>query len=520
MTVCANDFYNPSYTPLMKNQALIWPILWVLLLVSPILRANNIQVDHVSLTSQNTVDQYTLIEFDLSWENSWRYSNGPSNWDAAWVFVKFRVGNGIWRHATLNYVNGTASSDGHTESPGATLTTPADGKGIFIYRASDGSGNVDWNDLQLRWNYGVDGVGNNAFVDVEVFAIEMVYVPQGNFMLGGGTGGEVGKLFQFSGPLNFTQPYPITSEGQISVGPGTGNLHYLSPASWDAGDQLGPIPAQFPKGYDAFYCMKYEVTQQQWISFFNMLTPAQKAANDITDLDHRGPNTVDRSNVDWEGVDGAYTTLPYIPMSFMLWGDILAYMDWAGLRPMSEFEFVKACRGPLLPVSGGYAWGTDQIIASNFTYDLMNKNSADELLVNPVSGIGNANWIYSAIFEEGPYRNGIFAASAVHPGRREDSGGSYYGIMELSGNLSEMAVTIGTPEGRAYQGNHGDGAISTAGEADVPFWPPATGAGGGLFGGSWFSLEEELRINDRRSATIGDIGYFNDVGFRCVRTAP
>ena len=133
--------------------------------------------------------------------------------------------------------------------------------------------------------------------------------------------------------------------------------------------------------------------------------------------------------------------------------------------------------------------------------------------------LGNANWIHSAIFEDGPYRCGIFAASAKHA-NREDVGATYYGIMEMSGNLAEMAVTIGTPQGRAYKGVHGDGTLDANGEADVATWPPITGEGGGLFGGSWFSLGECLQINDRRSATIGNVGYFNDVGFRCVRTAP
>ena len=53
--------------------------------------ANNIQVANVSLENQNWVDQYIYIEFDLSWENTWRTSSVPGNWDAAWVFVKYQI---------------------------------------------------------------------------------------------------------------------------------------------------------------------------------------------------------------------------------------------------------------------------------------------------------------------------------------------------------------------------------------------------------------------------------------------
>lgn len=490
-----------------------------LLLSQAPLWGNNLQVENVTLTGQDAAQNFTLVSFDLSWENSWRVSIGPSNWDAAWIFVKFRKNNGPWEHASLNYNSGVAANDGHTEVPGSRIQVTSDGVGAFIHRDTDGTGHIDWEKLQLRWNYGNDGVNDNEIVEVQVFGIEMVYVPQGAYRLGGGIGSEIGKLREWVGPLNSSTPYSITSEAAISVGNTAGNLFYGSPIDWDTGDQQGPIPAQFPKGYQAFYCMKYELSQQQWINFFNSLTPAQQINNDITDLDHRGPNPIDRNSVEWEGTGGAYTSNPFNPLSFPEWGEIMAYMDWSGLRPMTELEFVKACRGPAAVVPEGYAWGTRDIIDPTFTYDLQNEGEANELLVNHVSGIGNANWINSSIFEDGPYRCGIFAASAAHA-TREDVGATYYGIMEMSGNLSEMAITIGTPEGRAFKGIHGDGVLNVDGEADVITWPPITGEGGGLFGGSWFSLEECLWINDRRSATVGNIGYFNDVGFRCVRTSP
>ena len=491
----------------------------IVIIFCNILHGNNLQVENVRLTGQNAAANFTLIQFDISWENSWRFSVGPANHDAAWVFAKFRVNNGEWQHASINYLDGKAINDGHTEPVGATITTPSDGRGVFIYRDSDGSGINNWAGVQLRWNYGADGVTDNQIVELQVFAIEMVYVPKGQYLLGGGNGSEVGKIYERSGPLNFITSYQITSEAQIAVGPNLGNLYYNSPATHDVGDQQGPIPAQFPKGFNAFYCMKYEVTQEQWLQFFNSLPLSQQVNNDITDLDHKGPNPIDRNNIEWEGSGSAYTTTPYIPLSFPLWGEVLAYCDWAGLRPMTELEFAKACRGPRAVVPEEYAWGTPDIMETSFTYDLLNKNEADELLVNHLTGVGNANWIHSAIFEDGPYRCGIFAASAQYK-NREDVGATYYGIMEMSGNLSEMAVTIGTPQGRAFEGIHGDGKLDVKGEANVATWPPITGEGGGLFGGSWFSQPECLWINDRRSATIGNVGYFNDVGFRCVRTSP
>jgi len=76
--------------------------------------ANNIQVSNVSLTGWNSANDFTMVKFNLSWENSWRTSSTPSNWDAAWVFVKYRVNGGEWNHARLN-------DNGHQAATGSTV---------------------------------------------------------------------------------------------------------------------------------------------------------------------------------------------------------------------------------------------------------------------------------------------------------------------------------------------------------------------------------------------------------------
>ena len=49
---------------------------------------------------------------------------------------------------------------------------------------------------------------------------------------------------------------------------------------------------------------------------------------------------------------------PHIPMGYMNWQDLASYLDWSGLRPMSEFEYEKACRGTLTAVPFEYPWGS------------------------------------------------------------------------------------------------------------------------------------------------------------------
>ena len=215
--------------------------------------ANNVVVSNISLTGQNTGSQFTLVQFDITWENSWR---DASNWDASWIFVKYSTdGGATWNHATL-------AASGHTAPGGSTIDTPADGKGVFIYRNGVGSGTNTWNGVQLKWQYGTDVVSDDAIVLVKVFAIEMVYIPQASFYVGSG-GSEDGHFFEGGG----NNPFQITSEAAIPVGNTAGQLYYSS-----QGDQTGPIPAAFPKGYNAFYMMKYEITQEQYKDFLNCLT--------------------------------------------------------------------------------------------------------------------------------------------------------------------------------------------------------------------------------------------------------
>ncbi len=117
--------------------------------------ANNITVSNTSLNGQNTTSDFTLINFDVAWENSWRTNTNESNYDGAWIFVKYRKnGTSDWRHCTI-------SSTGNTAASGAVFSIPSDNKGAFIYRISEGIGNVNFTGNQLQWNYGADGVLDN-----------------------------------------------------------------------------------------------------------------------------------------------------------------------------------------------------------------------------------------------------------------------------------------------------------------------------------------------------------------------
>ena len=492
--------------------------------------ANNISTANVKLTGQNTANHTSQIQFDISWENSWRTSSGPGNWDAAWVFIKYRVNSyGPWRHAYLNENGhvvpsiGTASVGLLTPGTGFNATTnPA--MGAFLYRSANGSGTFSLTNVQLQWNYGANGVQDNDLVDVQVYAIEQVYVPSGNFYLGSGAGSssafEYGSFYTYPTETN---PFQIIGEGALTVGASANNLYY----SVGGGDQAGPIPAAYPKGYAAFYCMKYELSQQGYAEFLNSLTYTQSHNR----YDYNFSIGRNRFAIDTViGNSSFYSRAPYIACNFINWADLSAYLDWAGLRPMSEFEYEKACRGTLTPVPNENAWGTPSV--SNHYYTISNRDATNEIIsseLNTFSGVGNVSCFQTVASSTsptpGPLRVGIFAASAVGEPNvgRSTVGATYYGIMEMSGNVYERAVTVGNSQGRAFAGSHGNGNVDAAGNATNTDWPSiTTAAGAGLRGGSFNTPNalDSLSVSNRRfSAFNNNPARSPFFGGRGVRTA-
>jgi len=174
------------------------------------------------------------------------------------------------------------------------------------------------------------------------------------------------------------------------------------------------------------------------------------------------------------------------------------------MRPMTELEFEKACRGTVLPVAEEYAWGnTEMVIASGLTANL----TATEETTPENANCAHYNGL------EGPVRVGNFARATS---TRLSSGASYYGIMELSGNLRERIVTVGNVSGRAFTGILGDGTLDTSGNANVSQWPDASAIGSGFRGGSWGWTYGDARVSGRPVAAGTDPDRFVERGFRCV----
>lgn len=470
------------------------------------LLANNVEVSIPVLLDQSIEQKSINIQFDLSWENSWRASIAPYNWDAVWIFIKYKkISDGRWYHATIN-TNKDEHSTG-SQGLGASFTIPANGKGAIFYRGVDGKGKFASTGIKLNWNYAIDGLEDNITTlisHIKVFAIEMVSIPEGSFYLGSG-GNENNHFYSYP---NENYPYLISSEGSIPIGFSNGSLNYTEGEY--TGDHTGPVPASFPKGYNSLYCMKYEITQEQYSDFLNTLTVEQAANryfNQFNSYRHyiRNVNGVYGCDANNNKILNELNDGKEVACNFLTWQDGIAYADWSGLRPMSELEFEKICRGTENPNANEFAWGNTFLVQAN---SLAYINTADEIALPTNANINSGDFLEI----KGPVRVGNFARSNS---TRQSSGSSYYGVMDMSGNLWERCITIGNPNGRNFSGINGDGILDNLGNANVSTWPMEQNLGSGFRGGSCY-FDSYCRVSDRIFSTLVNNNRSYDYGFRCV----
>jgi formylglycine-generating enzyme required for sulfatase activity len=609
----------------------------------------------------------------------------------------------IWEHAQLNNTGHVAVTgsviDAGLLTPGTAFdasTNPA--VGAFIYRSTSGAGNNTFENLALRWNYGVNGVDDDAIVSVKIFAIETVYVPSGAFYVGsggteagsftdgakegatatttlgvsnaftitnggsgyttatvaitgaGGTGsgatatatitagaitgitltnagtgylspitvtisgngsgalvagtntvtavtltysgngyttapsvssnpggvsatttisggGQVNSINLTNGGSAYTAsptivitppnttPFLIANESAITIDAAPGSLWGVStnniPNFTSIGNQPGDAPATladvFPKGFNAFYCMKYEISQGQYRDFLNTLSRNQQNTRTETDLvigvsavsnryvmsglsvltnrnSIRCDATIDPNDpitfycdFDGDGVGNESNDGEWLACNYLSWPDGCAYLDWTGLKPMTELEYEKACRGQQSPLADEYSFGESNAIA--FANNIINEGTNNEN-----TSTTGANVVYNnTLAIRGPMRVGLFASSTTTS--RLQAGASYYGIMEMSGNLFERTVSVGeTTQGRTYTGIHGNGSLNTTGNADCTLWPGRSGfqvtvaTGSGIRGGAWSTFTNALGISSR-NFHLNTAVRFNNRGMRGIRTA-
>lgn len=441
----------------------------------------NLKIREVETTlSGNTLS----VSCKLSWDNSWRDNY---NWDAVWIFAKINQG-GDWKPLLLQ-------NSGHVVGDlGYSLGSSSNGAvGMFIFRPGVSSGNIV--DVPCRLLFLNSGITQDMLdsgdVGILVQGIEMVYIPWGRYVVGDGSSAN-------------------TLAGSIT--------------------ELNTLSATYPNGYKGFYMMKYELSQEQYVNFLNTLTLAEQESllgnpDALKEGDYvfGSPGTIDHRNgiilYKRNGTSGRlffacnynrHVDLPLsedvnqeddgqnIACNYVGINDLLGYASWSGLRPMSEYEYEKSCRGVMAAgISGEYAWNQNN--GATQAASIINEGMEDEFVAS-----GNVNYGNRL---SGPVRCGAFGQGTV---TQVGSGSGYWGVMELSGNLRELCCNH-TGLNSFSRDKHGNG------EYNPELWDAMASGVWGSRGGGYSSDLSQLHISDRSDiVTSGNREPY--LGIRCVRT--
>jgi formylglycine-generating enzyme required for sulfatase activity len=497
-------------------------------------KANNLTISTPSYNDANKT-----LTFNVAWENSWKITGGPNNYDGIWLFIKRQAcsNTNAWATALLSTTSSDHTAAAVTGGAAAKLLTidaVSDGMGVFIRRQYNGIGTIAPHTITLQLNSSLTtspAITASASDNFKILGIEMVYVPQGEFYIGDGRNTNTNN---FSNGTNSGTALKITAAIQ-AAGLGASTVYTSSPS-------LGcpnSLPSTFPLGYNGFWCMKYEISTGSYLDFLNSLSYNEQATR-LSKWTARYPSSTGQdfgANINtglYTSVAGIYNTVPatfafrnagytWVPVTYLSWLDLTAYLDWAGLRPMNEFEYEKACRGPLNPVPFEYPWGSTAIYKNQDYGTNYGTNSMRPNYVGQYDGMAMYAWNDQ---NGAPYRSGSYATAIS---TRAQASATYYGMMEFGGNVSEQVVGGGSGyDFSNFTTANGDGILGADGNANTPGWPTGIGANtgnyikGGDFQGAYGTYPDMLRVSERSqlNGNIYNNGQNPGTGGRGVRSFP
>ena len=466
--------------------------------------ANNLSIGTPAVVGSN-------IEFTVSWDNSWFTTLGSNNYDAVWIFVKRQTcTDNLWLHAPLS----TNSADHSVTGGLVQVDAVADGRGVYIRRNAVGAGAIPTATVTLTLQTAANTTDN-----FQIHGIEMVFVPQGSFLIGNSSNCQFANI-----TIDATAENSGLNATAFNNVAGCVNQYFTS------------VPAAFPVGFNAFYSMKYEISQDQYAAFLNTLTYTQQVvrmavspnstigtpvmgATNRNGLRIQTPGVVSNvpavvgCDLNANGVFGENADGQNVACGWLSWQDMIAYLDWAAMRPMTEFEYEKLCRGtePYFP-GPEYAWGTPSLIQAT-SAALTNAGTPSE--ISTASGAGLCAYGLNTP-TAGPLRSGFAAALTT----RQQAGAGFYGNMDLSGNLAEQCIggANNNTQAASFTTANGNGNILSTGFADVAGWPFIGGGSTGTCyrGGGFLDGAGTLQIGDRQGRNTNS-GRLAQVGGRGVR---
>jgi formylglycine-generating enzyme required for sulfatase activity len=446
---------NEIMTPIRYFIFFTFVLVWINL------QANNLQITNLTYDANaNTVN------FDISWKSGFYAS--PFISDHVYIFIKYRNSNSsAWN--TMTFPAAGHSDDNPDMSLSIDSQSPINSSTNerIAMRASH-TGSFTSGETSSNCTVKLSDQITLVEPSFKVFGIEMVqsgFATTDPYYLGDGIsanrfhqGDDTSLPFYYDG-----------SPSTIQVGTGAADINTTSST---------PIPVNsiyFRYFWRQFNLMRYEISQGQYLDFLNCLS--RTGQNEHTDTDISGisiSNTFVMSNsttmtnrngircdsilpnggpitffcdYNENGIPNENGDGQNIAANFLLPKDLLAYLDWAGLSPMNEAQFEWYCRGPELPVPGEYAWGSTVKTSVTFLNGpTIGKNN--EIPLN----IG-ADGLYKP--SGSPMRTGATATASTN---RVQAGASYFGAMDLTGNVAELVIgSYSVEDFEIYNPNFSDG---------------------------------------------------------------
>ena len=453
----------------------------------PILvKSNNLRIANVSFANINPLAQTVNIKFTISWENSWRDS---INWDAAWVFARYKHPvTGFWSPIKFNPgsgVNGTGTN--------ATVQVASDSMGSFIYRNQISNGVFADSNITMTWKYGKDGLSSLSNIEIRLMAMEMVYIPEGPFQLAfnediiskyatylKNASNRDSTTFPIGGfqrvrmlGSNYTIPTIDTSTISlefITWGESYGNdndkysgfsvpndtIKIKGSLGIDSNKDGIIDNLNYPTGFSSFYIMKYELSEQQYADFLNTIASTQSSGIGVAGKNITLNNGVYNSSTPNRACNSATSNR------------ILAYGDWAGMRPMTFMEFEKSLRGPISEFLDIDYFNRKlyNISSSYFT----SENGMENIYPQAPSNFGDSIFLteYNGYFNSGSSYNFLRpGVKGTNTSTRKISNASYYGVFDLTSNVVDPYIS---PKNLQFTKINGDGLINSNGLTNISFW--------------------------------------------------
>lgn len=445
------------------------------------LLTNAIWANGVSISNLTYNESDHTINFDMAVADQFRYQLASEWRTEIRVFAKYKNANGS-TYETLYF-----NESGHS------ITSISNGFSVTYentgHRVTEN--NIDyWMGMRIYPNINYESfdtlnvtlaIGDNMTLlnpDIKVFATEMIranYLTADQWYLGDGYSPN-----RWHAGDDTLAPFYLDDLGpfdSIFIGNGPNELNTILPG----GSLTGGFRARVIS--PPVVMMRYNITQEQYVDFLNCLSRVQQ--NTRTNVDLSGttspaqfvmanytgqvptrngiscPTNIGTGPIEFfcdlnmNGIGNEVDDGQNIACNHLSVYDMLAYLDWAGLRPINEIHYEWLCRGENLPVPGEFAWGSTDL---NSPGSVLNSGRADERnFIQVVEGPDISNSVR---------RVGIAAGDST---TRIQSGATTWGHMDMSGNGAEIVGCLFNTSDLVYL-VLGDGQLDLMGNGNEAEW--------------------------------------------------